>query len=41
MKIPNEQELKKIASNNSSDIDVKDFVNLYKKRTAKPCLFSY
>ena len=38
-KIPNKQELKKISSNNSSDIDFKDFMNLYKKCTAKPYCF--
>ena len=31
MKIPNKQELQKITSNNSSDIDFKDFMNLYIK----------
>ena len=30
-KIPKKQELQKIAFNNSSDIDFKDFMNLYKK----------
>ena len=39
MKIPNKQEPKQIASNNSSDIDFKDFMNLYKKCTAKPYSF--
>ena len=39
MKIPNKQELQKITSNNSSDIDFKDFMNLYKKCIAKPCSF--
>ena len=29
MRIPNKQELQKIASNNSSDIDFKDFMNLF------------
>ena len=33
MKIPNKQE---IAFNHSSDIDFKDFMNLYKKCTTKP-----
>ena len=33
MKIPNKQELQQI----SSDMDFKDFMNLYQKRTAKPC----
>ena len=36
MKIPNRQELTQIASHNSSDIDFRDFMNLYKKYTAKP-----
>ena len=39
MKIPNKQELQKIASNNSSNIDFKDFMNLYKECTAKPYSF--
>ena len=36
MKIPNRQELQKIAVNHSSDID---FMNLYKYFTAKPYSF--
>ena len=39
MKIPNKQELQQIACNHSSDIDFKDFINLYKKRTEKPYSF--
>ena len=39
MKIPNKRELKQIASQNSSDIDFQDFINLYKKCTAKPYSF--
>ena len=39
MKIPHKQELQRIASNNSSDMDFKDFINLYKKCTAKPYSF--
>ena len=35
MKIPNKQELGRIAFNHSSDIDFQDFMNLYKKCTAK------
>ena len=31
--IPNKQELQQIAFNHSSDIDLKDFMNLYKKCT--------
>ena len=37
MKIPNKQERQKIASHNTSDIDFKEFMNLYKRCTAKPC----
>ena len=39
MKIPNKRELQQIAFNHSSDIDFKDFINLYKKCTAKPYSF--
>ena len=39
MKIPNKWELQEIAFNPSSDIDFKDFMNLYKKYTAKPHSF--
>ena len=35
MKISNKRELKQIASRNSLDIDFQDFMNLYKKCTAK------
>ena len=31
MKIPNKQELQQIAFNHSSDIDLEDFMNQYKK----------
>ena len=31
LKIPNKRELQQIAINHSSDIDFKDFVNIYKK----------
>ena len=31
MKIPNKRELQQIAINHSSDIDFKDFINIYKK----------
>ena len=41
MKIPNKQELQQIAFNHSSDIDFKDFMNLYKKCTAKPYSFLF
>ena len=36
MKIPNKQEIQRITFNHPSDIDFKDFMNLYKKRAAKP-----
>ena len=36
LKIPNKRELQEITFNNSSDIDFKDFMNLYEKCTAKP-----
>ena len=39
MKIPNQRELEQIALNHSSDIDFQDFMNLYKKCTAKPYSF--
>ena len=39
IKIPNKKELQRIASNNSSDIDFKDFMDLYKKCAAKPYSF--
>ena len=39
MKIPNKQELHWTTSHHSSDIGFKDFVNLYKKCTAKPYTF--
>ena len=35
MKIPNKTELQQITFNHVSDIDFKDFMNLYKKSTAK------
>ena len=39
MKIPNKRELQQIALNHSSDIDFKDFMEIYKKCTAKPYSF--
>ena len=39
MKIPNKKELQQIALNHSSDIDFKDFMNIYKKYTKEPCSF--
>ena len=39
MKIPNKRKLQQIVYNHSSDIDFKDFMNLYRKYTAKPYAF--
>ena len=39
MKIPNKRELQQITVNHSSDIDFKDFANIYKKCTAEPYSF--
>ena len=39
MNIPNKRELPQIAFSHSSDIDFQDFMNLYKKCTAKPYSF--
>ena len=39
MKFSNKQELQQTEFNLSSDIDFKDFMNLYEKYTAKPFLF--
>ena len=39
MKIPNQRELQQIALNYSSDIDFKDFMNIYKKYTKEPYSF--
>ena len=39
MKIPNKRELQQIALNHSSDIDFKDFMNIYKKSTNEPYSF--
>ena len=36
MKIPNKRELQQIAINHSSDINTKDFINIYRKCTDKP-----
>ena len=36
MKIPNKLEIQQIAFNLLSDIDFKDFMNLYKKCAVKP-----
>ena len=39
MKIPNNRELQQTASNNSSDIDFKGFMKLYKEYTKEPYSF--
>ena len=39
MKIPNKRKLLQIALKHSSGIDFQDFMNLYKKSTAKPYSF--
>ena len=39
MKMPNKIELQQIAINHSSDINTKDFINIYKKCTDKPYSF--
>ena len=39
MKIPNKRELQQIALNHSSDINFKDFMNIYKKYTKEPYSF--
>ena len=39
MKIPNKRELQQIAFNHLSDINFQDFMNLYKRCTAKPYSF--
>ena len=39
IKFPNKRKLQQITFNRSSDIHFQDFMNLYKKRTAKPYFF--
>ena len=39
MKIPNKRELQQIAINYSSDINTKDFIEIYRKCTNKPYSF--
>ena len=39
MEIPNKRELQQIAINHSSDLNTKDFINIYKKCTDKPYSF--
>ena len=36
MRIPNKTELQQISINHLSDVDFKDFMKIYKKRTAEP-----
>ena len=36
MKIPNKRELQQIAVNDSSDVDFRAFIKIYKKYTAEP-----
>ena len=38
-KIPNKRELQQIRTNHSSDINSKDFVNIYRKCTTEPYTF--
>ena len=38
-KIPNKRELRQIAINHSSDINTKDFANIYRKYAAEPYSF--
>ena len=38
-KIPKKRELQQISSNHSLDIDIKDFMKLYKEHTKEPYLF--
>ena len=39
MKIPKKRQLQQIATNHSSEIDVKDFMKLYKDFTKEPYSF--
>ena len=41
MNIRNKRQFQQILFNHSSDVDLKDFMNLYKKFTAKPCSFLF
>ena len=41
MKIPNKRELQQITINHSSDINTKDFIDIYKKCTNKPYSFLF
>ena len=40
MEIPNKQELQQIVISHSSDINSKDFMNLFKKCIAKPYILA-
>ena len=39
MKIPNKRELQQVASNHFTDVDLKDFMSLYKDYTKEPFSF--
>ena len=39
MEIPNKRELQQITLNHSSDVDLKDFMKVYRKCTAEPYSF--
>ena len=39
MKIPNKRELQQVASNHFADVDLKDFMSLYKDYTKEPFSF--
>ena len=39
LKIPNKKKVQQIASNQSSDIDPKDFMKIFRKYTAEPYSF--
>ena len=41
MKIPNKRKLQQIALSHSSDIDLKDFMKIFKKYTAEPYSFLF
>ena len=41
VKIPNKREVQQIASNQSSDIDLKDFIKIFRKNTAEPYSFLF
>ena len=41
IKVPNKRELPQIVFNHLSDTDLQDFIDLYKKFTAKPIYFLF